>query len=142
MRFQLFAALAATSVALTGCGGEKEDNGTKTIDASKAKGGEVADVYVANLNSIANAIENVSDEKSAKKAAKAIAAAIVDLEATSKAVEDMSPAKRAMVFATRAQDFVEPQLRISTAMQKIYAENPEYMEIIQAELEKMPEFGG
>jgi hypothetical protein len=141
MRIQLLAAVAAASVALTACGSEKAESGSKVVDASKAKGGEVADVYVASLNNIAIAVENVNDEVSAKKAAEAIAAAVRDLEATSEAVQNMNSAKRAMVFASRAQDFVEPQMRISTAIQKISAENPEYLEMIQAELQKMPEFG-
>ena len=145
-KIKLLTAIAATALLATGCGGEKSAQSDtaksgKTVSASKAKsGGEIADVYVSQLTKIADAVESVEDEKTAKKAAKAIASASKELEALAEKVETMDQTKQAMIFATRAQDFMGPQVRLATAMQKMATENPEHMELIQAELEKLPEF--
>jgi len=133
MMFKKLAITMCMAVVLAGCGGEK------SVKASDAKGGEVADVYLAQITNIADAVEAVDDEKSARAAAKAIAKAAREMEALSEAVEDMTPARRAMVFASRAQDFMEPQMRLATSMQKLAIDHPEYLEIIQDEMDKMPE---
>ncbi len=139
---QIFIATASAALGLAGCGGEKTeaDKSEIKIDASKAKGGEIADLYVAHMTNVADAIEKVDDEKSAKAAAAVIAKAVEDMEKTAENVEGMSATRRAMLFASRAQDFAEPQMRMSQSMTKLASENPELLEIIQKELEKMPDF--
>ncbi|GJL95526.1 MAG: hypothetical protein DHS20C05_19310 [Hyphococcus sp.] len=136
----ILTALATTALALGGCSGEKASDSSSSSVSGKTKKSKVVDVYVSQMDNIADALEEVTDEKSAKKAAQAITKASKELEALSETVEGMSDIEKGMMFASRSQDFVAVQTRLATSMQKIAAENPEYIEMIQEEMEKMPEW--
>ncbi len=137
----ILTAIAGAALMLGGCSGEKSDaSGSSSVSGKKVKSEKVVDVYVAQMGNIADALETVDDEASAKKAAQAITKASKELKALSATVENMSDMQKGMMFASRAQDFVAVQTRLATAMQKIAVENPAYMEMLQAEMQKMPDW--
>ncbi len=119
--------MAAAMIAVAGCG-----------NSTEAKQEKAAKVYLEELTDIADAVEAVKSEKTAKKAAKVIATSSKKLEKMTKSLEDLTPMQRAAIFMGNSKDFMEQQQRLAIAMQKIAMENPEYIEIIQEEMQKMP----
>ena len=95
--------------------------------------------YVKALNDIAGAIESVDSEASAREAARTIARVNAELEELSDIVEAMDPATRVAAFQSHGMEFVQAQHRMSTAMQNMMA-HPEYFQIINNEMLKMPSF--
>ncbi len=135
----IITAIAGAALALSGCGGEKAgESSASSVSGKKVKKDKVVDVYVGQMDHIADALEGVKDEKSAKKAAQAITNAAKELNALSDTVESMSDMEKGLMFASRSQEFISVQTRLATSMQKIAAENPEYMQMIQEEMKKMP----
>ena len=96
--------------------------------------------YVEALNDIAGAIETVNDEASAREAAHTIAGVNVELDELAEIVDAMDPATRAGMFQTRGMEFIQAQQRMSMALQGMMA-HPEYFQIINDEMKKMPDIG-
>ena len=113
------------AIALSGCGGsDKADAGAS---------------YVSGMSRIADALETVKDEDSAKAAAHEIGEATVKLEPVVDKINSMSSIEQAMMVRDHTAEMTEVQTRISTALQKIIAQDPKLMDIIGSELRGMPQ---
>ena len=98
---------------------------------------EAASGMLVQLDGIATAIENVTDETSAQTAVETIATINKELEALVTATEGMGQVQMMMAFASKTDEFMAVQDRMSTAMQKLQ-NDPALMQMIAAEIAKMP----
>lgn len=133
------AALLAGAVLLAGCGG-KDDVQGKTGDeiTAKSSNSDIGDAYVNELTRIADALETVEDEASAEAAAKKIKTAVDGLNAMQDELEGKIDGPQALqIFGGRYQDLMQAQQRIAMSMMDIQQNNPDLMETISEEMDKL-----
>lgn len=154
MKTYITTALLASVIGLTACGGKKEETSIGAVAPAveapakpKSSGGglvltkeqKLADTYISEMDKIADALERVNDEASAQAAAKAIAEASNMMEAAKQAYgEEMSGPAAMAVFMPRQQEFIAVQSRISMGMAGIAQSNPQFLQMISAEMENLP----
>ncbi len=147
------AAIAASSLAISACGPSGEDdvfagspleNSADTRsdqDAPPTTGAKAADVYVAEMSRIADAIESVDDDASAEQAAEVIAGAVMRLNTRMAAMEENMSISDAMAFVgSRREQIVEVTTRLSTSVTELQTEHPELTEKIAEVLEGLDDF--
>lgn len=136
----IFSAVAATALALGGCGGSSEKSeDVKITEKSSAK--DVVKLYLAEMGAIVETLEGVNSEETAKDAAKELAEAAQKLEYAIETLDRKNAKIGPMLIASNVRELTEVQIRLSTQLQRIATENPELFEIISEEIEKMPKIG-
>lgn len=140
MRTRLIsAALLAGAVLLTGCG-KKDGVQGKTGDeiTAKSSNSDIGEAYVNELTRIAGALETVDDEASAEAAAKKIKVAVDGLNAMQDKLEGKIQGPQALqIFGGRYQELIQVQQRIAMSMMDIQQNNPDLMETISEEMDKL-----
>ncbi|MEM8936185.1 MAG: hypothetical protein AAGC77_07240 [Pseudomonadota bacterium] len=153
----ILSALAVLPIA--GCGGqndassggispEQEQNSGPAADnadtpdvvgaVSGAEASQIADDYLEILSKFAAAIEGVTDEPSAQEAAETIAGLNDDMTSLADAFEELTAVQKSAMYIEHAQDFLSEQTRLADALTRVATENPELIEALQTEFEKMP----
>ena len=141
----VLAAIAAGALALTGCGGGKDGSDgdakeTKSDVTAKSPANKIADAYIGEMTKIADALETVNDEESARAAASVIQKAGLKLEAMQDELEgEMSDRKWATIVMSRQQEWAQLQTRLGMSMGRIGMTQPELMQIISEEMDKLPQ---
>ncbi|MAK60262.1 MAG: hypothetical protein CMK09_04730 [Ponticaulis sp.] len=149
MRIHVTTAILAASLGLVGCGGKTDESSASSGSAaapSNTGGGiavtkeqKLANTYLAELSSIADAIESVTDEASAQEAAQVIRAAGEKMEAEMEAFGgDMNGPQAMAIFLPRQQEFIQVQTRVSSSMARLAGTNPQLMQTISKEMSNLP----
>lgn len=153
MRVIISTAVLAASLGLVACGGKSDDpatgggsTGSSAPPSSSSGGGialtkeqKLANTYLGELNSIADAIEKVTDEASAEEAAKVIRAAGEKMEAEIAAYGGDIEGPQAMaIFLPRQQEFIQVQTRVSSSIARLAGTNPELMQKVSREMSNLP----
>lgn len=132
----LSAALLAGALTFTGCGPKAGVEGKDITSRSSAS--EIGKAYVNEMTRIADALDTVKDEDSARKAAVEIRKAADGLETMKDALGDDISGLRAMqIFGSHYQELVTAQTRMMTSMIRIQSENPELMNYIGEEMDRL-----
>ena len=148
LRTLLSAAVALGALSLSACGQAAEDDPfadsplagdyDSNGEASDSKDTKAADVYIAEMTTIADAMDKVEDEESAEAAAHAIAAAVVRINARMQAMEEEPSLSELMAFVgSRREAFFEVSTRVSTRLAELQENHPELTEKIVEELENL-----
>lgn len=118
---------AAAVLLLAGCGGgadETDAAGTPEAGAASEMpetAGNAAEIYLNQMEIIADALASVEDEASAERAARTIQSANIQLQALS---EEMESTAFAISIMSRQQEFLEVQQRIANAISRLYSQDP------------------
>jgi len=137
-------ALAAGALTLVGCGGEKgaSDSGNKDSEieiTAKSSTDKIADAYIGEMTKIADALETVADEESARAAASVIQSATAKLDAMSDELEgELDDRNWASVAMSRQKEWAQLQTRLAMSMGRIGMTEPQLMQIISEEMDKLP----
>lgn len=156
MRRYIATVITAAAIGLAGCGGKTDEpetgGGTSAESGGQAeapksssagialtKEQKMANIYLAELTAIGDALTNVTDDASAQKAAQAIASASQTMEAAKAEFgDDMTGPQAMAIFMPRQQEFIAAQQKISSGMSQIAMTHPEFLQMISAELKNMP----
>lgn len=132
----LSAVLLASACLLTGCGPKAGVEGKDISSSSSASA--IGAAYVNEMTRIADALDTVKDEDSARKAAVDIRKAADGLESMKDALGDDISGLRAMqIFGSNYQQLLTAQTRMMTSMIRIQSENPELMNFIGDEMDRL-----
>ena len=137
---RIISAVAATALALGGCG-DKSEKSEAIMITEKSSAKDVVKLYLAEMGTIADTLEGVDSGQSAKQAAKELAAAAQKLEKAVYTLDEKKTNIGPMLIAANAREFTDVQIRLSKQIQRIATENPDWFEIISEELDKMPKIG-
>ena len=134
MKSALFAAVFAGTLAFTGCG----QSGTDGTDiSSKSSSGAIGAAYVTEMTRIADALDTVTDEASARSAATEIRKAADGLENMQEELGDISGMRAMQIFGSNYEELVTAQTRMMNAMIRIQTENPELMDYVSDEMDRL-----
>jgi len=151
--------LAASAAALTvaACGNSEKDAemssdpyGALTEAGENAKDVKIKDkpglsktqrfanTYINEMDDFVSALEKVTDQKSAEKAAAAARHMSAEIEAMSEEFGDgvAMEQRMAIAMASRQQEMVAIQQRMTSQIMRIQMENPELMKMITQEMGK------
>ncbi len=134
MKSVLFAAAFAGTFVFTACG----QGGTDGTDiTSKSSSGAIGAAYVNEMTRIADALDTVNDEATARRAATEIRKAADGLENMQEELGDVSGMRAMQIFGSNYQELMTAQTRMMGAMIRIQSENPELMEFISDEMDRL-----
>lgn len=135
MKSALIAAFAFAGVfAFTGCGQGSSDG---TDITSKSSSSAVGAAYVTEMTRIADALDTVKDEASARRAATEIRKAADGLENMQEQLGDISGMRAMQIFGSNYQELMTAQTRMMASMVRIQMENPELMEFVSDEMDRL-----
>ena len=140
--------VAIASLTLAGCGPKPDatdakvealrDDQAAAIAAIGALGGGKShpqmEAFVANLSKVSDELVTVKDEASAKAMGQKLAPVFAEMERQSEAIEKLSEEDQAAAAMAAGPEI----MKITMTMAEFAMKNPELMEIVEKELEKMP----
>lgn len=130
--------LAAQETVKAATGHDGQASGVILVgDVSTA--GEAADIYILQINRIAEAMEGVTDEASADVAAVSIAETVQEMESLSDELEgQITPNQWLSAITERQQQFTQAQSRIGMAMTQIAQNNPALLQRMNQAMSAIP----
>ncbi len=132
----LAAALLAGALSLTACGPKAGVEGSDITSSSSPAA--IGAAYVTEMTRIADALDTVKDEESARAAAIEIRKAADGLKTMEEALGgDMSGLRAMQILGSNYQGLVAAQTRMMTSMMRIQSENPELMNYIGEEMDRL-----
>lgn len=134
MRTLILSAAVAAGLTIAGCGGD--ESGDITADSSPKK---IADAYISEMTKVADALEGIESAEDTEAVAAVIQSASLALDDMTEALDgEISGMKAMRILGARAGDFMEVQQRIAASMGKLSMQDPEMMERLAEEMEKLP----
>lgn len=94
--------------------------------------------FVQAVGRIGDAIATVTDEESARAAAATIAGINAEIEPITRVIEGWSESEKRAAAMAAAGDLVAAQQKIGMAAAQLSVNNPQLMEIVAEELNRMP----
>lgn len=132
----LSAALLTSALLLAGCGPKAGVEGSDITSSSSPAA--IGAAYVTEMTRIADALDTVKDEESARAAAIEIRKAADGLKTMEEALGgDMSGLRAMQILGSNYQGLVAAQTRMMTSMIRIQSENPELMNYIGEEMDRL-----
>ncbi|MGD1953834.1 MAG: hypothetical protein ACFBZ9_01055 [Sphingomonadales bacterium] len=100
----------------------------------------LADGYLGEMATVADALESIESPEDVEAAAATIQAAADKLQAITEGLEDELTGMGAMrVLGAKAGEFMEVQQRIGEAMTRLNEKDPEWMEKIATAMDTLPD---